>query len=109
MSIADISIRRPVMMTMLVMTFVVIGIFSLTRLGIDMTPKIDLPYVVVSIIYPGAGPEEMETQVADPIEEVVSGIGGIKHIMSSSLEGLTLVVMEFDLEMDVDLAAIDVK
>jgi HAE1 family hydrophobic/amphiphilic exporter-1 len=109
MSIADISIRRPVLMTMLVMTFVVIGLFSLTRLGIDMTPKIELPYVVVSVIYPGAGPEEMETQVADPIEEVVSGIGGIKHITSNSQEGLTLIVMEFDLEMDVDLVAIDVK
>ncbi|MCF7810717.1 efflux RND transporter permease subunit [bacterium] len=109
MSIADISIRRPVLMTMLVMTFVVLGIFSLTRLGIDMTPKIELPYVVVSIIYPGAGPEEMETQVADPIEEVVSGIGGIKHITSSSQEGLSLIIMEFDLEMDVDLVAIDVK
>lgn len=109
MKIADLSIRRPVLMTMVVMSFVVVGIFSLTRLGIDLTPKIDLPYVVVSIIYPGAGPEEMETQVAEPIEEVVSAIGGVKHVTSSSQEGLSIIILEFDLEMDVDLVAIDVK
>lgn len=109
MKLADISIRRPVMMTMVIMTFVVIGLFSLSRLGIDLMPEIDFPFVVVSVIYPGAGPEEMETQVAEPIEEEVSAIGGIKHVTSISQEGLALGILEFDLEMNVDLVAIDVK
>ncbi|NQT33625.1 efflux RND transporter permease subunit [bacterium] len=109
MKLADISIRRPVMMTMVIMTFVVIGLFSLSRLGIDMMPEIDFPFVVISVIYPGAGPEEMETQVAEPIEEEVSAIGGIKHVTFISQEGLALGILEFDLEMNVDLVAIDVK
>ncbi len=109
MKLADISIHRPVLMTMVIMSFVVVGLFSLSRLGIDNFPKIDLPYVVASIIYPGAGPEEMESQVAELIEEEVSAIGGLKHVTSISQEGLALIIMEFDLEMDVDLVAIDVK
>ncbi|MDP8238390.1 MAG: efflux RND transporter permease subunit [Candidatus Hatepunaea meridiana] len=109
MKLADISIRRPVMMTMVIFSFVVIGLFSLTRLGIDLLPEIELPYVIVSIIYPGAGPEEMETQVAEPIEEEVSAIGGVKHVTSFAQEGLTMIIIEFNLEMDVDIVAIDVR
>ncbi len=109
MKIADISIRRPVMMTMVIMSFVVVGLFSFSRLGIDIFPEIEFPYVVATVIYPGAGPEEMESQVCEPIEEEVSAIGGIKHVTSVSQEGLALIIMEFDLKMDVDLVAIDVK
>ena len=109
MKLADISIRRPVMMTMVIMSFVVIGLFSLSRLGIDITPDIDFPYVVVTIIYPGAGPGEMETQVAEPIEEEVSAIGGVKNVTSISQEGMALILIEFDLKTNVDFAAIDVK
>ena len=109
MKLADISIRRPVMMTMVVMAFVVIGLFSLTRLGLDIMPEIELPYVITTIVYPGAGPAEMETLVAEPIEEEISSIGGIKNVSSVSQEGMVFIISEFDLDVDVDMAAIDIK
>ena len=96
-------------MTMVILTFVVLGLFSLSRLGIDTFPKIDIPYVIVTTIYPGAGPEEMETLVSEPIEEEVSAIGGVKHVTSISQEGVSVVMMEFDLKMNIDLVAMDVR
>ncbi len=109
MKLADISIRSPILMTMVICAFVVLGLFSLTRLGIDITPNIEFPYVVCSVMYPGAGPTEMESLIAKPIEEELSSLGGLKHISSFSQEGLALVLCEFDLGIDVDIAAIDVK
>lgn len=109
MKLADLSINRPVMTTMLVMSFVVLGLFSLTRIGIDIFPEIDFPFVITTIVYPGAGPEEMESLVAEPVEEEISSIGGIKNVTSVSQEGLTIIISEFDLGMNVDLVAIDVK
>ncbi|MBM3328284.1 MAG: efflux RND transporter permease subunit [Calditrichaeota bacterium] len=109
MKLADISIRRPILMTMVIGAFVVMGLFSLTRLGIDIFPDVEFPFVVATLIYPGAGPEEMERLVAEPVEEEISSIGGLKHVTSISQEGLTLVLCEFDLKMSVDLAALDVR
>ncbi len=109
MNLADISIRRPVLMTMLIMTLVVLGIFSLTRLGIDLFPKVEFPFVVVTLIYPGAGPEEMETAVCEPVEEEISSISGLRHVTSTAQEGLVFVAAEFDLGVDVDVAAADVR
>jgi HAE1 family hydrophobic/amphiphilic exporter-1 len=109
MKLAELSIRKPVMMTMLILSFVVLGVFSLSRLGIDLFPKVEFPFVVVTIVYPGAGPEEMETLVSEPIEEEISSISGLKNVTSTSQEGLAFIAVEFDLDVDVDLAAIDVK
>lgn len=109
MKLADLSIRRPILMTMLILAFVVLGVFSLSRLGIDLFPNVEFPFVVVTIVYPGAGPEEMETLIAEPVEEEISSISGLKHVTSTAQEGLAFIMVEFDLEMDVDLAAIDVK
>lgn len=109
MKLAEVSINRPIMMTMVIMTFVVLGLFSLTRLGIDIFPDVEFPFVIATVIYGGAGPEEMETLVSEPIEEEVASIGGIKNVTSFSQESVSLVVCEFDLDVQADLAAIDVK
>lgn len=109
MKLADISIKSPIMMTMVILAFVVLGLFSLTRLGIDMMPDIEFPFVVASLIYPGAGPSEMETLIAEPIEEEISSISGLKHVTSYSQESIAMVVCEFNMGLDVDIAAIDVK
>ncbi|MFC2149991.1 efflux RND transporter permease subunit [Calditrichota bacterium] len=109
MNLVDLSIKRPIMMTMVIMTFVVLGLFSLTRLGIDNFPNVDFPFVVATIIYPGAGPLEMESLVAEPVEEQVSAIGGIRNVTSFSEEGMSVILMEFDLGVDVDIVGIDVK
>ncbi len=109
MFLVDTSIKRPVLMTMVIFAFVVIGLFSLMQLGIDFFPEIDIPYVTIVTVYPGAGPEEVETLITKPIEDAVSSIAGLKTVTSVAQEGMSLTFLEFELERDVDLAAIDVK
>ncbi len=109
MFLADISIKRPVMMTMVISVFVVIGLFSLGRLGIDFMPDIDLPFVTIQTIYPGAGPEEIETLINKPIEEEVSSVNGVKNVTSMAMEGVSFVFIEFQLGEDVNFRAIDVQ
>lgn len=96
-------------MTMVIFSFVVIGLFSLTKLGIDFLPEIEFPYVTIVTVYPGAGPEEVETLITKPIEEEVSALSGLKQLTSIAQEGMSLTFLEFELGRDVDLAAIDVK
>jgi HAE1 family hydrophobic/amphiphilic exporter-1 len=104
-----VSIRRPVMMVMFILAFVIFGAVSFTRLPVDLMPDIELPYVTVQAIYPGAGPEEIETSVIKPIEEELSLISGIKNMWSYCVESAGYVVLEFNMGADPDLAAIDVK
>src|SRR5215203_366549 len=78
MWISDTSIKRPVFATMVIVSFMVLGIVSMSRLGIDLFPDVNFPFVNVSVVYPGAGPEEVETLVTKPIEDAVAGINGVK-------------------------------
>lgn len=96
-------------MTMVVFVFVVVGLFSVAQLGIDLFPKIDFPYISVLTVYPGAGPEEIETLINKPIEEEVSSVSGVKNTYSIAQEGVSVVMVELQLGEDVDIAAIDVK
>ena len=109
MFLAQLSVRKPVLVTMMLLLFVVIGVFSYVRLPIDLMPEIEFPYVSVITVYPGAGPEEIETLVSKPIEDAVSATSGLKNIWSYSQEGVSVVLIEFTLETKVDFAAIDVK
>lgn len=109
MFLSDASIRRPVGMSAVLLGIVVVGAFSYTKLGIDFLPKIDFPYVTVVTIYPGAGPKEVETLISQEIEDAVSSVDGIKHVRSTSMEGVSQVFIEFELGVDVDFAAIDVR
>ena len=105
MVLSNLSVRRPVLMTMVIMTFVVMGLFSYFRLVVDLMPEVDLPFVTITTVYPGAGPEEIEIQVSKKIEDAVSNISNVKRINSTSRENLSLVFIEFSLGVDVDLAA----
>ena len=104
-----ISLQNPVFATMLMVALVVLGSFSYQRLRIDQFPNIDLPVVVVSIEYPGAAPEVVETEVTRKIEEGVNSVAGISTLMSRSLDGRSLVIIEFNLDMDGRKAADDVR
>jgi len=108
-NLADVSIRRPVFAAMLIAAMVVFGIVAYPRVGVDLFPDVEFPVVTVTVIYPGADPETMETKVADPIEEVVNTLGGIKTLRSINLENVTQVVAEFQLEVNVDQAVQDVR
>jgi multidrug efflux pump subunit AcrB len=98
MWISDTSIKRPVFATMVIVSFMVLGIVSLGRLGIDLFPEVNLPFVNIFVVYPGAGPEEVETLVTRPIEDAVAGINGVKRVISTSSEGFSRVGIELRLE-----------
>ena len=109
MWISDISIRRPVFATMVIMSFMVLGIVSMTRLGIDLFPDVSFPFINISVVYPGASPEEVETLVTKPIEDAVAGINGVKRVESRSTESFARVGLELRLEVDAQDAAAEVR
>jgi HAE1 family hydrophobic/amphiphilic exporter-1 len=109
MWISNVSIRRPVFATMLIASFMVFGVVSMTRLGIDLFPDVNFPFVNISVVYPGAAPEEVETLVTRPIEDAVAGINGVKRVVSSSTESQAFVGLELRLEIDAQAAAAEVR
>ncbi len=109
MNLADLSIRRPVVAVMMIAALVVFGVLSYPKLGIDLWPKVEFPVVAVVVVYPGADPETMETKVADPIEEEINTLGGIRQLRSINLEGVTQVIAMFELEVDVAGALQDIR
>ena len=102
-------INRPVFTTMLVLLLVVFGVYSYPKLGVDSMPNVEIPVVLVQVTYPGAGSEEMETLVAKPIEDQVSSVAGIKTLKSTCSEGVAMIVVEFNLDVDVKFAENDVR
>ncbi|MFQ5640822.1 MAG: efflux RND transporter permease subunit [bacterium] len=109
MFLSKVSIKRPVLMTMVIMSFVVIGLYSYLQLAVDLTPDVDFPVVTVTTVYPGAGPKEIETLIIEKIEDEVSTISGVKHVQAVAREGVAIMIVEFEVGTDVDIAAIEVK
>ncbi len=104
-----LSIANPVMATMVMLAFVVLGLFSYQRLSVDQFPNIDFPTVVVAMDYPGASPEIVETEVTKKVEEAVNTVAGISSLYSRSYEGSSVVIVEFNLDVDGRKAAEDVR
>src|SRR5687767_6165179 len=104
-----VSIGNPVMATMVMLAFVVLGLFSYQRLAVDQFPNIDFPTVVVVMDYPGASPEIIESEVTKKVEEAVNTVAGISSLYSRSYEGTSVVIVEFNLDVDGRKAADDVR
>jgi hydrophobic/amphiphilic exporter-1 (mainly G- bacteria), HAE1 family len=104
-----VSIQNPVMATMVMLAFVVLGLFSYQRLSIDQFPNIDIPTVVVQMEYPGASPEIVEAEVTKKVEEAVNTVAGIDSVFSRSYEGSSVVIIQFKLDVDGRKAAEDVR
>jgi len=104
-----VSLKNPVFATMVMLAFVVLGLFSYQRLKVDQFPNIDFPVVVVSTEYPGASPEIVESEVTKKIEEGVNSIAGINALTSRSYDGQSVVIIEFQLHIDGRKAAEDVR
>jgi HAE1 family hydrophobic/amphiphilic exporter-1 len=109
MWLTSISIRRPVFILMVVMALIVLGLNSMSKMRLELNPKVDFPFVSVSTAYPGAGPEEIESQVSEKIEDAVASVNGVKTITSSSQEGVSIVAIEFNMGIPSDIAASDVR
>jgi len=108
-TLADICIRRPVFASMIVLSLVVVGAAAYLGLGVDRFPSMDLPTVRVQTMLPGASPEEVEVLVSQRLEEVVNTVEGITELRSVSGQGMSLVMVTFDLDRNVDVAAQDVR
>jgi HAE1 family hydrophobic/amphiphilic exporter-1 len=107
--LAQLCIRRPVFATMLILSLVVVGIFSYFSLGVDLFPKVDIPSVAVIIADPGASPEEIETEITKNVEDAVNTISMIDEVRSVSSEGQSLVIVTFDLAKNGDVAAQEIQ
>jgi HAE1 family hydrophobic/amphiphilic exporter-1 len=107
--LAELCVRRPVFATMLVLSLTVIGGFSFIGLGVDLIPNVDVPTVAVTVVNPGASPEQIETEITKKIEGAVNTISGIDQLRSSSVEGQSSVILQFVLEKNGDVAAQEVR
>ena len=102
MFLSDVSIKRPVFATVLMLALVTLGVFSYRRLAIDMFPDIEIPVLSIITQYPGAAPETVEREVTKKLEQAVNPIAGVKHVYSTSREGLSTVIVEFNLEVKIN-------
>ncbi len=107
--LAEICIKRPVFATMLVMSVVVVGAFAFLQLGIDRLPSFDIPSITVTVSNPGAAPQEIETEITQRLEDQINTISGLDTLTSTSSEGQSQVIAQFDLDKDIDTAAQDVR
>ncbi|MGB7926298.1 MAG: efflux RND transporter permease subunit [Pyrinomonadaceae bacterium] len=107
--LAEICVRRPVFATMLILSLTVVGIFSFFSLGVDLFPKIDLPTITVTVVNPGASPQEIETEITDKVEGAVNTISGIDELRSTSVEGVSQVFITFLLDKDANVASQEVR
>jgi len=95
MSLTNIAIRRPLFMLMVIGALLVVGLVSWTKLGVDLLPALDFPIVVVSTPYPGASPEAVDTLVTKRVEDAVASINDIDYIQSTSVQGVSTVIIFF--------------
>lgn len=109
MRVSDFCIQRPIFTLMLIAALVVFGLTAYSTLGVSLFPDVDFPIVTITVVYEGADPETVETDVTDVIEEAVNTISGIKSLRSESAEGLAQIFVEFELERHVDVASQDVR
>ncbi|WER18161.1 efflux RND transporter permease subunit [Agrobacterium fabrum] len=109
MFLTRISVNHPVFATMMMVALLVMGAFSLQRLGLDQYPNVDVPVVVVVTSYPGATPETVEMEVTRPVEDALNAIGGLDEVTSTSYEGRSVVVAKFKLEVQSSAAAQEVR
>lgn len=109
MSLSSLSIRRPVLATVMTIVIVIFGGIGMTYLGVREFPNIDRPIVTVSTTYVGANADIVETQITEPLEQAINGIAGIRSLWSSSRNGSSRITVEFELNVDLETAANDVR
>ncbi|NMA15482.1 MAG: efflux RND transporter permease subunit, partial [Clostridia bacterium] len=109
MKITDLSVRRPVTISMVVLCVILLGVVSLTRLSLDLFPEINLPVAVVVSDYPGAGPQEVETAVTRPLEEILGTVQNVYNIESTTGSGSSTVIVWFNWGTDMDYATLQMR
>lgn len=107
--LSNISVRRPVFASVMILVLVVVGLVGYRTLGVDKFPKVDFPLVTIVTPYPGASPSAVETDVTQKVEEAVNTVSGLDTLTSNSTEGVSLVIAQFNLEVDPDKASNDIN
>ena len=109
MILAKLSINRPVLTTVGILIFLIFGVIAFTTLNLNLQPDVEIPYVTIQTVYPGAGPKEIETLVTKRIEDAISTISRIERIESYSLDGASIIIIEFQLGKDINVANQETK
>lgn len=109
MWLSDLAIKRPVLIATVLGALMVFGLLAKKNMGVDLFPKVDFPTLTIQVTLPGADPETMETTVVQPIEESISGVGGLTDIDSTAGEGYANVVVQLELEKNIDVAYQEVQ
>ena len=109
MNIPKFSVHHSVTATMVILLIVVLGFVSYTRLGLDLMPDITYPIISVAVGYPGVTPEDIENVLTKPLEEVISTVKNVKKVNSVSLEGFSVISVEFEWGTNIDMAAQDIR
>ncbi len=109
MKLSELSVKRPVTVLMLIFIVILIGMVSFSRLGLDLYPKIDIPVAVVMTEYEGAGPNEIENLLTRPLEAALSTVTGVSNIRSISSEGESIVIVEFEFNIKMDDATLEMR
>jgi multidrug efflux pump len=109
MNISEFSIKRPVLTTVTVLIIILFGVVGYTSLGVREYPSVDNPIISVMASYPGANAEVIENQITEPLEQQINGIPGIRSLSSVSQYGSSRITVEFELSVDLETAANDVR
>lgn len=109
MNLSELSIKRPVLATVLVLIIIIFGLIGYTSLPVREYPNVDNPIITVQVSYPGANAEVIENQITEPLEQNINGIPGIRSLTSSSSQGSSRITVEFELSVDMETAANDVR
>ena len=109
MNLSELSIKRPVLATVMVLIIIIFGIIGYTSLPVREYPNVDNPIITVHVSYPGANAEVIENQITEPLEQHINGIPGIRALVSRSSQGSSRITVEFELSVDMETAANDVR
>jgi multidrug efflux pump len=109
MNFSELSIKRPVLATVMVLIIIIFGIIGYTSLAVREYPSVDNPIITVQVSYPGANAEVIENQITEPLEQNINGIPGIRSLVSRSSQGSSRITVEFELSVDMETAANDVR
>ncbi|HTP29173.1 MAG TPA: efflux RND transporter permease subunit, partial [Anaeromyxobacteraceae bacterium] len=109
MTLSDVAIRRPVLTVMMSVALVVLGLVGARRLGTDLYPDVSFPFVMVTTVYPGASPQDIEDDVTRPVEDAVAGISGVDRVFSESREDVSVVSVQFKMKVDLATAVQQVR
>ena len=109
MFLSDSSLKRPVAMLCLLIALTLLGFNAYRKIGLELIPAVDVPYITVTTVYPGATPNDIEIDVAKKIEDAVMTVDGLKNITSLCMENVVQTIIEFEMGINVDVVATDVR